>query len=461
MKRARNCQNKIVRPKHERTDAVKAPRRPVRLILAAVVTCAGFLSISTVTGVARAAAATTDCPGPMGFIQSTDWTFTNNPTFREDLQVYPTQCGRDNAGNNQSDLTAAYIQMVQSAGAIAGTPSMSNQLVCHELFASNKPYYDLEPWRPDVGGVQTILDQCNPDPTTTVYGVGVENGSEVMDGVHKPPFVVALYDGSTSSLNVAQMGAPQDWVHSWGPGCTQDFNGGSRGKAAIMLPDCAGSGTAFWVRDQFWAYYEGNFWSTASTVVGYPYNNAHAWGPGLTQDFTGGSRGVNMLMKSNQTSVHDVMGAIRSYYIALGGAPGTMGYPTSDEYPWNGITRQDFQGGSILWDSTHGARLLPRTQQLVFYDKLATPGVYSGVNSIYVTGPNQYGVNASICVNTPGYATTVTGWWWAARTYVYTYAYGNCTGNHPTGTLWIDPDGSTQYRCLIDTAPYTDWSCKP
>jgi hypothetical protein len=101
-----------------------------------------------------------------------------------------------------------------------------------------------------------------------------------------------------------------------------------------------------------------------------------------------------------------------------------------------------------------------RAQQLVFIDNLATPGRYSGVNSIYVRGPNQAGTVVAVCFNTPGHSTLVPGWWGRARTYVWTYSLGNCTGSHPSIPLFIDPDGTTPYRCLIDNAPYTDWSCQ-
>ena len=101
------------------------------------------------------------------------------------------------------------------------------------------------------------------------------------------------------------------------------------------------------------------------------------------------------------------------------------------------------------------------TQQLVFFDNLATPGRHSGVNSIYIHGPNQYGVVVGVCVATPGHTTIKRDSWWAARTYVDTYRSGGCQGPRATGTLWIDPDKNGQYRCLIDTAPYSDWSCKP
>ena len=93
------------------------------------------------------------------------------------------------------------------------------------------------------------------------------------------------------------------------------------------------------------------------------------------------------------------------------------------------------------------------SSQLVFYDNRGD------VNSIYISGPNQNGIQTGVCWATPGHTTTTYNWWWANRTYVTTFNSSNCTGGHPTPTLWISPDGGTQYRCLIDTSPYSDWDC--
>jgi hypothetical protein len=40
--------------------------------------------------------------------------------------------------------------------------SLANQLRCHATFASNKPVWDLEAWRPNVGYADTVLHACNP-----------------------------------------------------------------------------------------------------------------------------------------------------------------------------------------------------------------------------------------------------------------------------------------------------------
>ena len=107
---------------------------------------------------------------------------------------------------------------------------------------------------------------------------------------------------------------------------------------------------------------------------------------------------------------------------------------------------------SAPWATNTNAR---PSQQLTFFDDTAGPLVHS----IFVQGPNQNGIAATVCVATPTHTTIPSNWWWSARSYVYTYYSNNCTGQQVTPRLWIDIDGHTPYRCLSDVPPYSDWSC--
>ncbi|CEA08356.1 LGFP repeat [Arthrobacter saudimassiliensis] len=53
-------------------------------------------------------------------------------------------------------------------------------------------------------------------------------------------------------------------------------------------------------------------------------------------------------------------GAIRGAWGSIGAEDGPLGYPTGDEYGYRGATRQDFQGGSIVWSAGTGAQVLRR-----------------------------------------------------------------------------------------------------
>ena len=73
--------------------------------------------------------------------------------------VRPTRAGR------LADRSALDIAWTQATA--KGVPSRANlrqQFLCHPLsvIARAKPTWDLESWRPAVGGVRTMLAACNP-----------------------------------------------------------------------------------------------------------------------------------------------------------------------------------------------------------------------------------------------------------------------------------------------------------
>jgi uncharacterized protein with LGFP repeats len=80
-----------------------------------------------------------------------------------------------------------------------------------------------------------------------------------------------------------------------------------------------------------------------------------AWasdGIGRYNDFQNGS-----IYWSPSSGAHEVNGAIRDRWLALGGPKGLVGYPITDE-AWapDGIGRyNDFQNGSIYWSPSSGA----------------------------------------------------------------------------------------------------------
>ncbi|MEG4225743.1 PA14 domain-containing protein [Microcoleus sp. N9_B2] len=86
--------------------------------------------------------------------------------------------------------------------------------------------------------------------------------------------------------------------------------------------------------------------------VGVPTNNVHLWGNGVVQDFDGGANGWGILMRRHNTTVfYYVSGKIwEAYRNTDNGAPGWLGYPTSDPFEEGGVTRQNFEGGYITGD---------------------------------------------------------------------------------------------------------------
>ncbi|MCW4048742.1 MAG: PKD domain-containing protein [Candidatus Bathyarchaeota archaeon] len=69
-----------------------------------------------------------------------------------------------------------------------------------------------------------------------------------------------------------------------------------------------------------------------ATILGYPVNKAHRWGNGYIQDFRGGEGHEGVIMHPDGANqAYAVYGSIWSKYLALGGAEGQLGYPTTDE----------------------------------------------------------------------------------------------------------------------------------
>ena len=85
--------------------------------------------------------------------------------------------------------------------------------------------------------------------------------------------------------------------------------------------------------------------------LGYPVTDERGTpdGIGRYNHLQGGS-----VYWSPATGAHEVHGAIGDAWAVQGWETGTLGYPTSDEYPVPGGRRSDFSGGSLFWDATTG-----------------------------------------------------------------------------------------------------------
>ncbi|GGA49643.1 N-acetylmuramoyl-L-alanine amidase [Okeania sp. KiyG1] len=91
--------------------------------------------------------------------------------------------------------------------------------------------------------------------------------------------------------------------------------------------------------------YQEYSWKLGSPTTDIIYYNGYEY-----RQFEGGS-----IVKS-QYGAYPLYGGIREKYRQTdNGLEGYLGAPTSAEYDWNGITRQDFEGGYITWDNISGA----------------------------------------------------------------------------------------------------------
>lgn len=89
---------------------------------------------------------------------------TWNRTDRgEQLQVIPTHAGR--VGTFPAAEARAWSEVV-AAEPSADAPNMRDQFFCHWVYARiaapNKPSWNLEPWRPNIGYQATTEAACNP-----------------------------------------------------------------------------------------------------------------------------------------------------------------------------------------------------------------------------------------------------------------------------------------------------------
>lgn len=135
---------------------------------------AGFVALAVLTVACRAAGVgagppRSPDPGPTprppaatapagALVASVRWVILDG---RSSLEVTPTPALRGTPSRVAGE--AAWSEVVRAVPS-ADTAGMEDQLVCHVQFASAKPVFHLEPWRPAVGYLRTVVAACNPGP---------------------------------------------------------------------------------------------------------------------------------------------------------------------------------------------------------------------------------------------------------------------------------------------------------
>ncbi len=89
-------------------------------------------------------------------IQSLDWVQRDDVRA---LRVVPTEALRE--GGLSVDAEGAWREVLARVPQ-ADRPGMFNQFRCHATFAAHKRAWYLEPSRPNVGYLDTVLAGCNP-----------------------------------------------------------------------------------------------------------------------------------------------------------------------------------------------------------------------------------------------------------------------------------------------------------
>ncbi|MCT7957913.1 PA14 domain-containing protein [Laspinema palackyanum] len=155
---------------------------------------------------------------------------------------------------------------------------------------------------------------------------------------------------------IPKLGYPINNVHVWERGHTQDFEGGSQGRGAIMKSNA--NDNSYWVGGKVWTEF---LELGGARTTGYPSTDLIRVSGGLdktgghVQRFRGGPDGIPTNIWLSKHGAHPTWGAIGGKYEQLGGPSSWLGFPTNREQGiGNGWVKQDFEGGYILWHSQHG-----------------------------------------------------------------------------------------------------------
>jgi lysozyme len=90
--------------------------------------------------------------------------------------------------------------------------------------------------------------------------------------------------------------------------------------------------------------------------LGYPVSDHTVLPDGLVQAYQGGS----LYRKTGSDNTYWVHGAIRDQWARLGYEKGALGWPTSDEIPWDTKTYQEYENGRVWWVPTQTLALLTK-----------------------------------------------------------------------------------------------------
>jgi hypothetical protein len=111
------------------------------------------------------------------------------------------------------------------------------------------------------------------------------------------------------------------------------------------------------------------YFAQGRSVIGAPYKDpsapswgikVHDWSDGKIQNFNGGATGSEsgiLVSPRHPGYAYWVHSGFWSTYLGLGGPYSALKFPVSDEYGYNGGTRQDFEGGYMTWTSAQGVRV--------------------------------------------------------------------------------------------------------
>lgn len=92
------------------------------------------------------------------YIDSAYWFYRDNQWA---FAITPTPCARRTQSEGTAYLWDELSRDYSNSRYWNNTHGMRHQLICHLAIARDKPQWNLEPWRPDVGYGPTLEAGCN------------------------------------------------------------------------------------------------------------------------------------------------------------------------------------------------------------------------------------------------------------------------------------------------------------
>ncbi|KAB0507011.1 DUF2599 domain-containing protein [Pseudomonas lini] len=92
------------------------------------------------------------------YIESVQWVYRD---YQWSFSITPTPCARKTPPEGTPFLWDELTRDYSNSRYWKNTHGMRHQLICHLAIARDKPQWNLEPWRPDVGYAQTLAAGCN------------------------------------------------------------------------------------------------------------------------------------------------------------------------------------------------------------------------------------------------------------------------------------------------------------
>lgn len=92
------------------------------------------------------------------YVASARWIYRN---YEWTISITPTDCARRTPPEGTAYLWDELTRDYSNSRYWTNTHGLRHQLICHLMVARDKPEWNLEPWRPDVGLTKTVAAGCN------------------------------------------------------------------------------------------------------------------------------------------------------------------------------------------------------------------------------------------------------------------------------------------------------------